>query len=72
MRPETRTKLFSAAKKKTLLGVLLAMSAGHTYAIEEQEQSNVTKTEQTAVKVVYQPLLPALMLSALLPHNSQV
>ncbi|MEC8350668.1 MAG: glucan biosynthesis protein G [Pseudomonadota bacterium] len=27
------------------------MSAGHTYAIEEQEQSNVTKTEQTAVKV---------------------
>ncbi|MEJ6531533.1 MULTISPECIES: glucan biosynthesis protein [Pseudoalteromonas] len=51
MRPETRTKLFSAVKKKTFLGVLLAMSAGTSYAIEDPDQPKATETEQTAVKV---------------------
>ncbi len=51
MRPETRTKLFSAVKKKTFLGVLLAMSAGHSYAVEDPDQPKATETEQTAVKV---------------------
>ena len=51
MRPETRTKLFSAVKKKTFLGVLLAISAGTSYAVEDPDQPKATETEQTAVKV---------------------
>ncbi|MEM7389935.1 MAG: glucan biosynthesis protein D, partial [Pseudomonadota bacterium] len=51
MKPETRIKLFSAIKKKTFLGVLLAMSAGHSYAVEEPDQPKVTETEQTAAEV---------------------
>ena len=51
MKPETRTKLFSAIKKKTFLGVLLAISAGHSYAVEDPEQPKATETEQTAAEV---------------------
>ena len=50
MKPETRTKLFSAVKKKTFLGVLLAMSAGHTYATENQTQPQETETQHTVVE----------------------
>ncbi len=50
MKPETRTKLFSAVKKKTFLGVLLAMSAGHTYATENQTQPQKTETQHTVVE----------------------
>ena len=50
MKPETRTKLFSAVKKKTFLGVLLAMSAGHTYATENQNQPQETETQHTVVE----------------------
>ena len=50
MKPETQTKLFSALKKKTYLGVLLAICAGNAYAIEEQTQPQATKAEEAVVE----------------------